>query len=253
MWSWKERDLQGEHHPEAVRRRVAAPQGESVLGDAVLGGVDGIITTFAIVAGTTGGRLPVAVIIVLGFANLVADGFSMAVSNYLGTRSRHEEVERAKQDEHWQIDQYPQGEEQEVREIFKRKGFRGATLDHIVDVITRNREVWVNTMLAEELKMSKSGARPLRAAVATFLSFVFFGFVPLLPFLIPWFPPEGLFMASSVLASLAFMALGAWKGYVLDQAPLRASFQTLGIGAVAAGLAYSIGAVLHTIFGVAPE
>ncbi len=250
---WKKRNLQDEHHPDAVRKRVAATHGESGLGDAVLGGVDGIVTTFAVVAGTTGGRLSVEVIIVLGFANLIADGFSMAVSNYLGTRSRHEEVERARQDEHWQIEQYPKGEEQELREIFSRKGFRGATLSHIVEVIMKNREVWVDTMLVDELKMPKAVARPLRSAAATFFSFVFFGFIPLFPFLIPVFPPDSLFLGSCLLAALAFMLLGAGKGYVLEQAPLRSAVQTLAIGAIAAGLAYSVGDLLHTVFGVAPK
>jgi VIT1/CCC1 family predicted Fe2+/Mn2+ transporter len=253
MWGRKKRNLKEEHHPEAVRNRVAAAQSESGVGDAVLGGVDGIITSFAVVAGSTGGRLSADVVIVLGLANLLADGFSMAVSNYLGTRSRQEEVARARHDEHWQIEQYPQGEKREIREIFGRKGFRGATLDHIVDVITRNREVWVDTMLVEELNLSPAAARPIRSAVATFFSFVLFGFIPLAPFLISLFARENLFLASSLLTSLAFLLLGAWKGYVLEQPSLRSALQTLAIGAIAAGIAYGAGALLHTVFGVAPQ
>ncbi len=249
MWRRrKKRNLHVEHHPEAVRTRVAEMGGGSWLG-----GVDGIVTTFAVVAGTTGGRLPVEVLIILGFANLVADGFSMAVSNYLGTRSRREEVERARKDEHWQIEQYPQGEKREVREIFKRKGFRGATLDHIVEVITRNREVWVDTMLVDELKFSKAIAEPLRSGLATFFSFALFGFIPLLPFVVPVFPQKHLFLSSSLLTALAFVVLGIWKGYMLERSPVRSAFQTLVIGGIAAVLAYSVGAVLHNIFGVSPR
>jgi hypothetical protein len=85
--------LEPEHRPEAVRRRLAERRGQSYLGDAVLGGIDGCVTTFAVVAGAVGGGFPGLVVIVLGFANLLADGFSMAVSNYQGTKSQRERVE----------------------------------------------------------------------------------------------------------------------------------------------------------------
>lgn len=246
------RDLHEEHRPEKIRERLSSPGGESALGDAVLGGVDGIITTFAVVAGAAGGRLPTVVIIVLGLANLIADAFSMAVSNYLGSRSRQQEVERARQDESWQIDEYPQGEKREIREIFARKGFEGPVLDHIVEVITRNREVWIETMLSEELNMSKAAVSPMRAALATFTAFIVFGAIPLIPFFIPGFAEDARFMISSGLSGIAFLALGIWKGYMLDQSPLRSGLLTLLIGGTAAVLAYSVGAGLHMIFGVSP-
>ena len=245
-----ERDLKEEHRPERIRERLSARGGESALGDAVLGGVDGIITTFAVVAGTTGGRLPTIVIIVLGVANLIADAFSMAVSNYLGTRSRQQEVERARRDEAWQIEKYPEGEQREIREIFARKGFDTPTLDRIVEVITGNRELWTDTMLREELNLSKVSARPLRAATATFVAFVGFGGIPLLPFLVPGFRPDALFGISATLSAVAFVLLGTWKGYVLNRSPIKSALQTLIIGGVAAVLAYSVGALLYRMLGI---
>lgn len=253
MLQKEERNLRGEHRPEQIRRRLSARGGESALGDAVLGGVDGIITTFAVVAGSAGAQLPAVVIIVLGLANLIADAFSMAVSNYLGTRSRQQEVERAKQDESWQIDQYPEGERREIREIFGRKGFRGATLDRIVEVITRNRDTWVDTMLREELNLSQVAARPLRAALATFIAFVMFGFIPLVPFVVAGFPQDYLFPISAAMSAVAFLVLGVWKGFMLERPPLGSGIQTLLIGGIAAVLAYSVGALLHDIFGVSPS
>lgn len=245
-----DRDLQQEHRLEEIRKRISARGGVSALGDAILGGVDGIITTFAVVAGTTGGQLPTFIVIILGLANLLADGFSMAVSNYLGTRSRQQEVERARQDESWQIERYPEGERREVREIFARKGFDDATLDRIVEVITRDRELWTDTMLREELHLSKVAARPVRAALATFSAFVAFGFIPLTPFLIPAFPPNTAFSISAGLSGVAFMLLGAWKGYRLNRPILRSALQTLLIGGIAAALAYAVGALLSGFFGV---
>lgn len=244
-WRRTERNLLDEHREEVIRERISKSGGESILGDTVLGAVDGIITTFAVVAGTAGGGLPVEVITVLGVANLIADGFSMAVSNFLSTRSRHQEVQRAREDEHWQIEQHPDGERKEIREIFARKGFRGPVLDHIVHVITRNRETWVDTMLLEELDLQKTTSSPWRAAVATFAAFSLFGFIPLIPYFVPLVELPDLFMTSCVLSSAAFMLLGAWKGYVLERSLIRDGIQTLLIGGIAAVLAYSIGALLH--------
>jgi VIT1/CCC1 family predicted Fe2+/Mn2+ transporter len=248
----RHRDLKEEHRPDRVRERIAAPSGASALGDAVLGATDGIVTTFAVVAGSAGGQLSTNVVIVLGFANLLADGFSMAVSNYLSTRSRREEVEQAVQDELWQIDRYPLGEHREVREIFARKGFHGPTLDRIVDVITRNREVWIDTMLEEELNLQRVAASPRRAALVTFLAFIVFGFIPLIPFVFPVPAHRHLFLISGGLSAAAFAILGVWKGVMLHRPPLRSGLQTFLIGSIAALLAYGVGALLHTLFAVAP-
>ncbi len=253
MWTHtKHRDLKQEHRPDKIRERLSAPGGESPLGDVVLGATDGIVTTFAVVAGSAGGQLSTQVVIVLGLANLIADGFSMAVSNYLGTRSRREEVEQAKQDESWQIESYPQGEYREVREIFARKGFRGPTLDRIVETITRDRDVWIDTMLEEELNLQRVPASPRRAALVTFTAFLLFGFTPLIPFVFPVSAGQHLFLISSGLSAAAFALLGVWKGVMLRRPALRSGLQTFLIGSIAAVLAYGVGAVLHSLFGVAP-
>lgn len=252
MWPHtRTRDLKEEHRPDKVRQRISATGGQSPLSDAVLGASDGIITTFAVVAGSAGGQFPTSVVIVLGMANLIADGFSMAVSNYLSARSRREEIDKAREDESWQIDSYPLGEFREVREIFARKGFRGATLDRIVEVITRNRDVWIDTMLEEELNLQKVTESPRRAAGVTFAAFVIFGSIPLIPFLVPLFPLRHLFLISSGLSAAAFAMLGVWKGVMLHRPPARSGFQTFAIGSIAAVLAYGVGVVLHSLFGVA--
>lgn len=245
------RDLAAEHVLENIRARLTRPRGEGPLGDFVLGGVDGVVTTFAVVAGSAGGQLSVAAVIILGLANLVADGFSMGVSNYLGTRSRQQEVTRARADEIWQLDADPEGERREIREIFARKGFGGEALDHIVDVITSDRKVWVDTMMAEELKLSEVSARPVRAGLVTFAAFNLCGLVSLTPFLLGGGNFERMFEISLALSAATFFALGIGKGAVLGLPPLRSGIQTLVIGSVAAGLAYATGMLLRQMFGIA--
>ncbi len=244
------RNLAAEHKPAAIRARLARPRGEGPLGDFVLGGVDGVVTTFAVVAGSAGGQLSLAAVLILGLANLVADGFSMGVSNYLGTRSRQQEVMRARADEAWQIDVDPEGERAEIREVFARKGFAGETLDQIVETITRDREVWIDTMMAEELKLSEVSARPLRAGLVTFAAFSLCGIVPLTPFVLGAGDLDGMFQLSLILSAGTFFALGVGKGAVLGLPRLRSGVQTLAIGSVAAGLAYAVGMLLHQMFGI---
>lgn len=241
--------LRVEHGRERIEARLSRERTFSYLADAVLGGIDGCVTTFAVVAGAVGAGFSSVVILVLGFANLFADGFSMAVSNYLRTKSEREQVEKARREEHRHIDQVPGGEREEVRQIFARKGFRGSTLEHVVDVITRDREVWVDTMITEELGLQLDGARPRRAALATFSAFVAVGFVPLIPMLVPGLPGGSRFVASATVTGLAFWGVGMLKGRALNRSMLRSGVETLLMGGGAAAVAYFVGATLRDTFG----
>jgi VIT1/CCC1 family predicted Fe2+/Mn2+ transporter len=236
-------DIRADHEPASIRRRLSRPPAESVLGDVMLGGVDGLVTTFAVIAGSSGGRLPVATVLILGVANLLADGFSMAASNYLGTRSRQQSVRRARAEEARQIQIYPEGERREIREIYARKGLDDDTIDRVVAQITANPTVWIETMLAEELRLSDSVVRPLRAALATFAAFFVCGLVPLLPYL----SGQGgdPLVLSATVAMVGFFVLGLGKGLVLGQHWLRSGLVTLAIGGTAALLAYAVGVGLH--------
>ncbi|MEJ7843119.1 MAG: VIT1/CCC1 transporter family protein [Rubrobacter sp.] len=242
--------LDAEHSTEAVRRRLSGRRrGQGYVGDAVLGGIDGCVTTFAVVAGAVGGGFPGLVVIVLGFANLLADGFSMAVSNYQRTKSQIETVEQARRSEERQISEIPAGEREEVRQIFAAKGFSGETLEKVVTVITNDPRLWVDTMLAEELGLDVEGPDPLRAALATFAAFLVVGLVPLLPFVVPGPSPDVRFLASAIGTAIAFFGVGAAKGAVLGRSALRAGLETLLTGGAAAFLAYVLGAWLRATFG----
>jgi VIT1/CCC1 family predicted Fe2+/Mn2+ transporter len=233
-------DLASEHEPAAIRARLSHPPPESVAGDVMLGAVDGLITTFAVVAGSSGGNLSTAAILILGLANLIADGFSMAASNFLGTRARQQAAAKARAEEISQIERYPEGERRELYEIYARKGLAPDTLRRVVEQITADREVWVETMMAEELKISAAVVRPFRAALATFAAFTTLGLLPLLPYLLA-FPGHRL-LVSGALALLGFLCVGAGKGWALKQDPLRSAFITASLGTLAGALAYVTGA-----------
>lgn len=233
--------LKSDHEPQSIKERILAQKSRGYFGDAVFGAIDGCVTTFAVVAGATGANLESRVVIILGFANLVADGFSMAVGNYLSTKWEHDRVAEARQIEEAHIDQIPEGERAEVREIFAQKGFRGAVLEDAVEVITQNKRLWVDTMIRDELGLELSTRKPGRAALATFGAFLMVGLVPLFSFLIPGLNSSTQFLTSSALTVLAFAGVGFAKAILIGRTPSWSIVETAGMGGGAAILAYVVG------------
>jgi VIT1/CCC1 family predicted Fe2+/Mn2+ transporter len=247
-----DRELARDHEPEAIRRRLTAPQRQSYLADAVLGAIDGCVTTLAIVAGAVGAKFSPLVAIILGFANLLADGFSMAVSNYQSGRTRQQLVARTRETEFEHIRRIPRGEREEIRQIFAGKGFDGDTLERIVGTITADPDLWVKTMLVEEHGLAPEGPKPWLSGLTTFAAFVAVGLVPLLPFMLVSAVSERVFVASVLASMAAFFAVGVLKGHILDYRRLRSGLETMLAGTLAGALAYGIGALLRSLIGVVP-
>lgn len=239
-----------QHRPEVIRARLQRTITPSYLPDAVLGGIDGCVTTFAVVASAFGAGFSGLVAVILGLANLVADGFSMAVSNYQSARAQLERIEQARCTEAQEIEQVPEGERNEVREIFRQKGFEGDVLDRIVETITSDRQLWIETMLTEELGLQKSVPQPLISAAVTFLAFLGVGIVPLVPLFIALLDITTQFMLSIMLACMMFYGIGMFKGMVLERPMLRAGIGTLITGGGAASLAFIVGYGLRRWVGI---
>lgn len=218
------------------------------LPDGVLGGIDGCVTTFAVVSGAVGAGFAGTVALILGCANLVADGFSMAVSNYQSKKAQEESLEQARRTEETHIAEVPEGEREEIRQIFRQKGFDGDTLERIVDTITRNRALWIETMLSEELGLQRIAFNPIRSAMVTFLAFVGVGVVPLVPFLFTSLSMDVKFGCSVALAAVMFFSIGLIKGLVLEKPAMLSGINTLLTGSAAAGLAYVVGYFLRQFY-----
>lgn len=241
--------IEHSHEPAEIRRRLAQGPTTSYLRDAILGGIDGCVTTIAVVAGVAGAGLPGAVAFVLGAASLLADAFSMGVSNYQGVKSDQDARGRLRRQEQRHIEQVPEGEREEIRTIFRDKGFSGETLERVVDTITADRERWIDTMIQEEYGLALSGPSPLKAGAATFAVFVIAGALPLLPFLVPWLGGQEHFIASAITAALVLFGIGYIKGVILDMPRWRAGTETLLMGGAAALIAFLFGYVLEPMLG----
>ncbi|SEA14791.1 VIT1/CCC1 transporter family protein [Microbulbifer marinus] len=250
MAEQRRKDLLDEHRPENIARRLQQQPKSQKVSDFVLGAIDGCVTTFAVVSGAFGAGFSPLVVLVLGFANLIADGFSMAVSNYEAVNAEREYRELARRTEERHIELVPEGEREEIRQIFANKGFGGETLEKIVATITANRQLWVETMLTEEYGLNSARYNPVTSALVTFAAFIAVGTVPLLPFLLPSVAQQTQFVASTFLAALMFLCIGMLKSLVYSQPILRAGFSTLLLGGSAASLAYLTGYLLRQLFGI---
>jgi len=237
------------HHQHKHKEEHRTGTGE-YLRDGIYGGLDGIITTFGCVSGVAGAELSCWLALILGLANLVADGLSMAVGNYIGTKSEIEFERKERQREEEEVDLYPEEERDEIREIYYNKGFRGANLEMVVDVICSNRKVWIDTMMVEECGILPEERDPIRAATVTFLSFNIAGAIPLLVYVAALYFPSVVPIAYELCVFVtlcAIFALGAIKGFVAGTWWLKSGIEMLLLGSIAAGAAYYIGFVLHSI------
>lgn len=243
-------ELIRDHRPDVIARRLKDSRNPQSISDAVLGGIDGCITTFAIVTGSVGAGFPAHVSLILGFANLLADGLSMAVSNYESIKAHNEFVDATRRSEESHIERIPEGEREEIRQIFANKGFEGEALEHIVATITSDRRLWVDTMLMEEHGLQEPHPSPMKSGMVTFTAFVLIGVIPLLPLLLtPLGMPLQLY-TSMAFAAVVFFAIGSLKSLFFGRPALRAGLSTLLTGGSAAALAYLVGHLLRNAFGV---
>ncbi|UJH90599.1 VIT1/CCC1 transporter family protein [Antarcticibacterium sp. 1MA-6-2] len=222
------------------------------IGEFVYGGIDGAITTFAVVVSAEGASLGISVVIILGLANLIADGFSMSVGNFISTKTEKDNFDKHRRVEYWEIENLREKEVQEVREIYSAKGFSGELLEQVVEVITANKEVWVDTMMKEELEMVRGEKTPYKTAGVTFVSFILVGAVPLLSYVfmsndISTLDSQ-LFLYSCILTAIALSIVGALKSLVTEKNVLIGILETLLLGGIAALLAYYVGDVLEKMF-----
>lgn len=232
------------HKEEAIHGRRLGP----FIQDIVYGANDGIITTFAVVAGSSGAELAHGVVVILGLANLVADGISMGMGNFLSLRSERDQYRQVCAEEQREIAEFPEIEREEIREIYAKKGFEGADLDRVVEKITANNQVWVETMMCEEHGLTPGGTEmPALHGFVTFLSFLIFGAIPILPYMLGWVAADQRLEVAIFSTAAALFLLGMLRAFVTKQRAFLGILEVLGIGAICAVAAYGVGVLLRGI------
>lgn len=222
------------------------------LPEFVYGGIDGLVTTFAVVAGATGANLDLSVVLILWFANLFADGFSMSVGAFMASKSEHDNYAKNLALEYREIDNLRDREVQEIRDIYAAKWFTGELLEQVVAKIIDDKDRRVDVMMKEELWLSLPEKKPFAIWLSTLTSFVIIGFIPLLSYVIAFWgslDESKLFPLAMILTGLGFAIIGWLKSYVNETNKRRSVIETLLLGWLAATVAYYVGFVLEKMIG----
>jgi vacuolar iron transporter family protein len=235
----------------SMHEQHASP-GSQYIGSLVYGGLDGIITTFAVVSGVAGAALAPQIIIILGLANVFADGFSMATGAYLSEKSEAEFYANERRREGWEVEHFPESEKEELRQLYLAQGYPEEDATAMVEIKARDQKRWVDAMMLEELNLMPSETNPLTSALVTFGAFVVAGLLPMLVFLLDWALPFNLsaqtaFFISVGLSGLSLFGLGAAKVLVTERPPLRSGIEMLLVGGLAAAVAYGVGVLLKGV------
>jgi vacuolar iron transporter family protein len=247
--AFKNKDIKASmsaHQQKAAVENHNQEQGQYIK-SLIYGGLDGIITTFAVVAGVAGASLNAGVVLILGFANLIADGLSMAIGDYLSTKAEMEYEEAERERELWEVEHYPEGEKQELIELYMEKGLTKEDAALITETISKNKKAWVDVMMVEELGIISESESPLKNALVTFFSFVVFGFIPILIYVLAKFIPGlqgNTFLIACGLTGLTLFALGALKVKITSKNWFLSGLEMLIVGGVAAAAAYIVGTLL---------
>lgn len=222
---------------------------QNYLAEFVYGGIDGSITTFAVVAGAVGAGLDNTIIIILGFANLFADGFSMSIGAYMSAKSEKQNFQKQKALEYWEVDNMPETEREEIRDIYKEKGFEEPLLSQVVEVITKDNDRWVDVMMKDELGLIEDDKSPFQTGLYTFISFLIVGLIPLLVFVADYININisQKFLWSSILTGIGFIIIGFLKSKVTNNSVIKGISETLLLGGLAALVAYFVGDFLEQI------
>lgn len=213
----------------------------------VYGGLDGIITTFAVVAGVTGGSLDFQIVIVLGFSNLLADGLSMAVGDYLSSKSENEFITKEIEQHQSNFKYDFQSELNDFKQYYIDKGLTETDASLISETLAKYPEVIEEERISMIFGTAETEAHPIYNALITFCSFIVYGFIPLIAYVFASFSPflmENTFIVAGILTGLTLFILGAIKSKLTLTNWVRSGMEMLLVGGAAALIAYMIGFML---------
>ena len=216
------------------------------LREIIYGGNDGIVTTFAIVAGFNGAGSEImsyslVAVLLFGLANLFADGTSMGLGNFLSMKAERDVYRREKERILDELKKDGEYEKERTMEILVKHKFEKNEIKEFIKIFPKNKEYWADFLTEYDFEVpNPGGSKPALTAFVTFLSFVGCGLVPLLPYvLLPG--SERAFIISIIASLFALGLLGILRSKVTKINLFRAVFEILLIGGVSGTIAYFVG------------
>lgn len=242
---------------EQAARHSGATGKSKYLPPLVYGSLDGIVTTFAVVSGVIGANLSPGIILVLGFANLFGDGFSMAMGAYLSAKSEQEVFARERQKTAQQVAQAPDQEKESLSRVYRGQGYSEQDAQVVTEIVSGEPGRLVSAVMVERHLMVPQKIEPALQGVATLIAFVLIGAVPLLAYLADFMfelklSPMSAFMITVILTGLALLGAGAAKVLVTDRSAVRSAIETLLVGGFAGLVAFGVGVLLKGLGAPSP-
>ena len=225
-----------------------------LLKPVIFGGLDGILTSFAIVAGAAGGNLSPQVVLILGFSNILADALSMGVGEFLSSKADNEWILSERRREEWEVESYPEGEIKEMIEIFESKGMSHKDAVVVIETMAKYKDLFVDIMMNQELELQVPEddhvVESMKEGFVMFCAFAIFGSLPLLGYVIipsafPDLGSEVLFWSACCVTALVLFGLGSVKSLFTTQHWVCSGAETLCLGGVCAFVAFSVGQVVQ--------
>jgi VIT1/CCC1 family predicted Fe2+/Mn2+ transporter len=234
---FSERDIHERIDPHAPR---------SSLPEVILGGQDGLVNVLGVILGVAAATSEARAVLAAGLAATFAESVSMAAVAYSSKQAEADRYRGEEERERRHIRAAPTLEREEVREIFRKKGFDGDLLDRIVETVTANEDVWVAVMMADEhLLTPVPDGQPMRSALVVGISSVVGSFLPLVPFFV--LPMRESMAAAAILSVLALFLTGSYKGLLSARKPVRSGLELAVIGLCSALVGYGVGALVSRL------
>jgi VIT1/CCC1 family predicted Fe2+/Mn2+ transporter len=229
---------------------------QEFLKQIVYGGNDGIVTTFAIVAGFAGAsaegaeQVGALAVLVFGLANLFADATSMGLGEFLSTRSQRDLYLSQRAAELRELRESPSQERAEVIQMLEERGLSPGDAAAAADRLMKSPELVVDMMMNYELQMpDMRTATPAADGLFTFGAFVVFGAVPLVPYFARPATDPGTFWLSVAATFVALAALGLLRWRATEEGLVRCLAETIAVGSTCAAVAFAVGALVGGLGG----
>jgi len=220
----------------------------------IFGGLDGILTSFAIVAGAAGGNLSTNVVLILGFSNIFADALAMGVGEFLSSKAENEWILSERKREEWEFENFPDGEIKEMVEIYEERGMSHDDAALVIHTMAKYKDFFVDVMMTQELQLQVPDVNHVkesfREGVVMFCSFAFFGALPLLgyvffPLAFPQMSETELFLCACCVTGCVLFLLGSIKSAFSSSHWLISGMETLFLGGACASVAFTIGQLME--------
>jgi VIT1/CCC1 family predicted Fe2+/Mn2+ transporter len=238
------RHLPKEEHDQLFYHRHDDPhQYTSSLADVILGGQDGLVNVLGIVLGIAAATSDPRIVLVAGLAATFAESISMAAVAYTSTLAETAHYESELEREYRHVSLVPAVEREEVRAIYRQKGFEGELLDQIVDKITADEDIWVGVMMSEEHQLIPTNRRDaFRSAIVVGLAAVVGSLIPLIPF--PFLDVKTSIWVSLAISAATLFVVGVYKARTTVGHAGKSGFEMAAIGIISALVGYLVGLIL---------